>query len=46
MNNYITGFIETQINLSNSNCKLIETLNSVNIKFNNNKSKALNSTYG
>ena len=46
VNNDIIGFTETQINLSNSNCKLIETLNSVNIKFNNNKSKVLSSTYG
>ena len=45
MNNDIIGFTEKQINLSNSNCKVIETLNSVNIKFNNNKSKVLSSTY-
>ena len=38
-NKDIIGFAETQINLSYSTCKIIETLNFFNIRFNNNQNK-------
>ena len=37
INNDIIGFAETQINPSNSTCKIIKTLNFFNINFNNNE---------
>ena len=45
-NNDIIGFAETQINLSYSTCKIIETLNFFNIRFNNNQNKFLSLAYG
>ena len=41
MNNDIIGFTATQINSSDSTCKIIETLNFFNINFNNDQSKML-----
>ena len=46
INNDIIGFAETQINLSDSTCKIIETLNFFNIHFNNNQNKFLSLAYG
>ena len=45
MNNGIIGFTETQISMSDSTCKIIETQNFVNIDFDKNE-KNLNITYG
>ena len=39
VNNDIIAFSETQINSSDSNCKIMETLNFFNINFNNNEKK-------
>ena len=41
MNNDSILFLETEIDLSDSTCKIIETLNFFNINFNDNKSKFL-----
>ena len=41
INHEIIGFTETQINPSNSTCKIIKTLNFFNINFNNNENKFL-----
>ena len=41
MNNDIIWFTETQINLSDSTCKIIERLNFFNINFNKNENKFL-----
>ena len=41
INNDIIGFTETQINPSDSTCKIIETLNLFNINFNSNENKFL-----
>ena len=41
INNEIIQFTETQVNLSDSTCKIIETLNFVSINFNNNEKKDL-----
>ena len=46
INNDTIGFTETQINLSDSTCKIIETLNFFNIHFNNNQNKFLSLAYG
>ena len=46
INNDIIGFTETQINPSNSTCKIIKTLNFFNINFNNNENKFLSLAYG
>ena len=45
MNNDIVGFTETQINPSDSTCKIIETLNLFNICFNKNENKFLRLIY-
>ena len=45
MNNDIVGFTETQINPSDSTCKIIETLNLFNISFNKNENKFLRLIY-
>ena len=45
MNNDIIGFTETQINPSDSTCKIIETLNLFNISFNKNENKFLRLIY-
>ena len=45
MNNGIIGFTETQISMSDSTCKIIETQNFVNIDFDKNE-KNLNIIYG
>ena len=37
INNDTIGFIETRINLSDSTCKIIKTLNFFNIDFNDNE---------
>ena len=41
INNDIIGFTETEINQSDSTCKIMETLNFFNIDFNNDKNKFL-----
>ena len=41
MNNESIGFTETQISLSDSTCKIIETLNFASINFNNNENNFL-----
>ena len=41
MDNDIIGFTATQINSSDSTCKIIDTLNFFNINFNNDESKIL-----
>ena len=41
MNNDIISFTETQINLSDSTCKIIERLNFFHINFNKNENKFL-----
>ena len=46
INNDIIGFTETQINPSDSNCKMIETLNFFNTSFNNDENKFLSLAYG
>ena len=46
INNNIIGFAETQINLSDSTCKIIETLNFFNTYFNNNQNEFLSLAYG
>ena len=46
INNDIIGFAETQINLSDSSCKITETLNFFNIHFNNIQNKFLRLAYG
>ena len=45
MDNDIIGFTETQINPSDSTCKIIETLNLFNISFNKNENKFLRLIY-
>ena len=45
MNNDIIGFTETQINPSDSTCKIIEILNLFNISFNKNENKFLRLIY-
>ena len=45
INNDIIGFTETQINLSDSTCKIIEALNFFNIHFKNNQNKFLSLAY-
>ena len=45
MNNDIIEFTETQINPSDSTCKIIETLNLFNISFNKNENKFLRLVY-
>ena len=45
MNNDIIEFTETQINPSDSTCKIIETLNLFNISFNKNEKKFLRLVY-
>ena len=45
MNNDIIGFTETQINPSDSTCKIIETLNLFNVSFNKNENKFLRLIY-
>ena len=46
INNYILGFTETQISLSNSTCRVVETLTFSNLNFNNNEDKFLRLAYG
>ena len=46
INNDIIGFTETLINLSNSTCKITETLNFFTIHFKNNQNKFLSLAYG
>ena len=46
INNDIIRFTETQIKSSDFTCKIIKTLNIVNINFNNNKNKFLSLAYG
>ena len=46
INNDIIGFAETQINISDSTCKIIEILNFCNIHFNNNHNQFLSLAYG
>ena len=46
INNDIIGFTETRINLSNSTCKITETLIFFNIHFKNNQNKFLSLAYG
>ena len=41
MNNYIIWFTETQIDLPDSTCKIIERLDFFNINFNKNENKFL-----
>ena len=41
VNNDITAFTETQLNLSDSICKLIKTMILFNVNFNNNETKFL-----
>ena len=45
MNNDIIEFTETEINPSDSTCKIIETLNLFNISFNKNENKFLRLVY-
>ena len=45
INRDIIGFTETQIEPSDSTCKIKETLNLFNINFNNNEAKYLNLVY-
>ena len=46
INNDIIGVTETQVSLSNSTCREVETLNFFNLNFNNNEDKFLSSVYG
>ena len=46
MNNDVIGLIETQIDLSDSTCRIVETLNFFNINFNNSEDKFLSLAYG
>ena len=46
MNNDLIEFKETQINLSDSTCKIIQGLNFFNINFNNNENEFLSLAYG
>ena len=45
MNNGVMGFRETQMNPSDSTLEVIETLNFLNINFNNNENKVLSFAY-
>ena len=45
MNNDIIGLTETQISLSDSTCRIDETLNFFNINFNNSEDKFLSLAY-
>ena len=46
MNNDIIGLTETQISLSDSTCRIVETLNFFNINLNNSEDKFLSLAYG
>ena len=46
INNDIIEFAETQINLSDSTCKIIQTSNFLNIHFNNSRNNFLFLAYG
>ena len=46
INNNIIGFIETQINLSDTPCNVIKTVNFFNINFHGNKNSFLTLAYG
>ena len=46
MNNDLIEFKETQINLSDYTCKIIQGLNFFNINFNNNENEFLSLAYG
>ena len=46
MNNDLIEFKETQINLSDSTCKIIQGSNFFNINFNNNENEFLSLAYG
>ena len=46
MNNDIIGLTETQISLSDSTCRIVETLNFFNINLNNSENKFLSLAYG
>ena len=46
MNNDFIEFKETQINLWDSTCKIIQGLNFFNINFNNNENEFLSLAYG
>ena len=46
MNNDVIGLIETQIDLSDSTCRIVEKLNFFNINFNNSEDKFLSLAYG
>ena len=46
MNNDIIGLTETQISLSGSICRIVETFNFFNINFNNSEDKFLSLAYG
>ena len=46
INNDIIGFTETQISLSDSTCRIGETLNFFNLNFNNSEDKFLGLAYG
>ena len=41
INNGIIGFTETQISLSDSTCRIVETLNFFDLNFNNSEDKFL-----
>ena len=45
MNNDIIGLTETQISLSDSTCKIVETLKFFNINFNKSEDKSLSLAY-
>ena len=46
MNNDIIGLIETQISLSDSTSRIVETLNFFNINFKNSEDEFLSLAYG
>ena len=46
MNNDIIGLTETQSSLSDSTCRIVETLNFFNINLNNSENKFLSLAYG
>ena len=46
INNDIIGFTETQISLSDSTCRIVETLNFFDLNFNNSEDKFLSYAYG
>ena len=46
MNKDIMGLTEIQISLSDSTCRIVETLNFFNINFNNSEDKFLSLAYG